>query len=240
MSRNAWKTYLSDIERFFTVTRTSGFVLSPRDVNQIREWYLKGIPITRILRGIAEGIRHFRFKASPQQRPPHHLAFYTPFVLGNQGNGEGSSGLSIGEGSNRAPTSGPRTMGSRAALPETSFVLLLEHLTAEFELMQLQETRALEQEVKGLYAQRLQEIKRDPGLGSLDEDGLMERLRNLDEVLLALYHSRLDEGDRTRLENTAQTLTDNSSVGRQAARALREKHLRTGLMTLLNIPDWLK
>lgn len=233
MPHQSWKTYLSDIERFFAVTRMSGFALSPRDINQIREWYLKGIPLTRILKGIAEGVRAFQFKSSPQQRPPHHLGYYAPFVLGMGSTRESSPAALSSKG---AEPRRPR-VPLQASL-EQQAIDLLEQLVAEFDLLQLQEERLLERDIKGLFKDGLVALRQSKDLALLQEDALLERLWNLDEALLALYHSRLDEATRTRLEEAVTATSDDRQMGKQAVMAVREKNRRSTLRRFLNIPDW--
>ncbi len=72
--------YLNDIERFFSVVRTSGFILSPRDCERVREWYLKGVPMRVVLDGLVQGLKSFRFHAAPGQRAPHQLSYYSHFI----------------------------------------------------------------------------------------------------------------------------------------------------------------
>jgi len=206
--------YVGDIERFFCVVRLSGFILSPKDYERVRQWYLKGVPLQVVLNGILEGAKAFRYKASPGSRPPHQLSFYSHFI-----------GAKVRRFRAEPPVADETE-------PEDDAVEVIDHLAAELELLALRESRPLERKVKEECLSSLVGLREQAEEG-LDEQSLMYELQVLDEKTLALYHSLLDdEGKRAVGEEVEGELKRERGVGSKAlegrlkaitARVLRSK-----------------
>jgi len=170
--------YLNDVERFFFVVRASGFVLSPRDTEKVRGWYLKGVPMRVVMEGIIEGAKAHSYKSSPGEKLPHQLSFYSRYI-----------GARV------------RAFNHLPVLPETTPEIddegecYVAQLTAEVRLLTMQEERMLEREVKQELLERLEELG-ERNCDESDEGDLHCELQLLDEDILALYHSRLTAEER--------------------------------------------
>ena len=186
-----FKTYLNDIERFFVVVRSSGFVLSAKDCEKVRQWYVRGIPLRIVLEGIIEGHKKFHYHAAPGQRPPHNLSYY---------------GHAIGakvRGFRKAPQiekpEATRNQGSEAEILEA-----LSHFQAEGRLSAQTEDRPLEQELKTQLADSLEQLVNRAKNEPLDRQNAAHELRQLDDQIVSLYHSRLEEERLGELMRRAQ------------------------------------
>lgn len=197
--------YLNDVERFFFVVRASGFVLSPRDTEKVRQWYLKGVPMRVVMEGIIEGARTHAYKSSPGEKLPHQLSFYSRFIGGRV------------RAFNRLPVLPDNTVED-----ENESKSYVSQLIAELRLLTMQEERAIEREVKGELLERLEALGKRTD-AELDEGELFHELQLLDDDILALYHSRLAADEK---ESIARTCRDRMSRERGLSRKAMEGRYR--------------
>lgn len=202
-----YQKYLNDVERFFCLVRASGFALSPRDCEKVRQWYVKGVPIRVILDGIVRGAREFRFKAAPGEVLPHHLSFYSHFIAG-------SVRRFRKEPPAPAPAAGP-------AAPAAELQPILKHLFAEIELLCVKEERELERQVLDKLKSEMETMAARALEQKLDEQALAYRVQVLDENTLSFYDGLLEEG--TRAELRARVARELGKTGGLGARALQRK-----------------
>lgn len=212
----AFSTYMNDIERFFCVVRMSGFILSPRDYERVRQWYMKGIPLQVVLNGIVEGARSHRYRAGPSDRLPHQLSFYSHFI-----------GAKV-----RSFRTEEEPEEDQAA---DDTLELLQHLYSELELLILKEERSLERKVKAECLERLQSLEEEVKQG-LAQQEFLHRLQLLDEKTVALYHSLLDE-DRVCAIATEidRELAQERGMGGKALEGRRKVLLAGALREQLNM-----
>jgi len=220
--------YLNDVERFFYLVRLSGFILSPRDVERVRDWYLRGIPLQIVVEGILEGVRQYRYKSGPGDRLPHQLSFYSHHI-----------GARVR--SYRTPSSGI----TQKALEENHDVAdddgmpgEVTHLQRELELLVEREERDLEREIKSFALERLHRLiveRAEEG----DESCLEYALQVLDDDILALYHSRLDETVQQTVSQEAEALlAEERGLGQRALAGRREALKQQVLRSRLQMLEW--
>ncbi len=225
---HAW---LHDVERFLLVARIGGFILSPRDVDRLRQWFMDGIPLTAVLKGLSEGVRSFRYHHAPTDPPPHRLNYYAPFVqVLPQKRPEP---ILMDQPYDETIPSGP------AESSLASLQAVLQHLQAEFEWLALKEPRPLERSIKEEYLARLKRMELSGEWVSWEEHELLSWLENLDVELLALYHGALDEARRSRLDEPAAQLQNSQPMlGRRAGETLARKRRQQGLRNELGLPEF--
>lgn len=182
-----FKDYLNDIERFFVLVRRSGFVLSAKDCEKVRQWYVRGVPLRVVLEGIAEGYKTFRFHAAPGVRPPHNLSYYGHII--------GAKVRAFRKVVVPAPPS---------AVPESEVVEALRHLVAEAHLACQTEERALENSIKSELGQRLEALLARAVKDNMDRQATAHALTLLDDEMMSLYDSRLEEERRTEMMHRVQ------------------------------------
>ncbi len=220
--------YLNDVERFFYLVRMSGFILSPRDVERVREWYLRGIPLQVVVEGILEGVRQYRYKAGPRDRLPHQLSFYSHHI-----------GARVK--SYRTPSSGvTQEAEARGNVGQDEDILVGEvaHLHRELELLVEREERDLEREIKSLALDRLHRLTVERS-ESNDESSLEYALQVLDDDILALYHSRLDEmAQQTVRQETEALLAREPGLGQRAQEGRRDALQQQVLRSRLQMLEW--
>ncbi len=218
--------YLTSIERFFAVARCSGFVLSPRDQEWVRQWYQKGYPLRLVFEGIAEGILTHRHHAPRGALPPHHLNYYRKVIEGKIRQFQ------------RDPMHG-LTGATPVAQVDDEALEAVAHFLAEGRLLALQETRELERQIKETRAQGIEVLQRLVQQGEVDLEGLWLRLQNLDDEILSLYDSGLDSKTRQWLETQlAEQLSLEPELGHRAL-AGRKQTLRRGILREgLGLPQW--
>ncbi len=202
-----YQKYLNDIERFFCLVRASGFALSPRDSEKVRQWYVKGVPIRVILDGIVKGAREFRFKAAPGEVLPHHLSFYSHFIGGAVRNFR------------REPPSEAPAARPDDATPELQPIL--KHLLAEIELLCVKEERQVEARALDKLKTEMEALAVRAVEQKLDEQALAYRVQVLDENTLSFYDGILEEG--TRAELRARAAREVSGTAGLSARALQRR-----------------
>ncbi len=220
--------YLNDVERFFYLVRMSGFILSPRDVERVREWYLRGIPLQVVVEGILEGVRQYRYKAGPGDRLPHQLSFYSHHI-----------GARVR--SYRTPLSGltEETCDAPAEINEDGQMAgEMAHLYREVELLVEREDRELEREIKSLALERLHRLAVERA-ESQDDGDLQYALQVLDDDILALYHGRLDEtAQRTVRQETEALLAREPGLGQRALEGRRQALAQQVLRNRLQMLEW--
>ncbi|MBM4352754.1 MAG: hypothetical protein FJ109_03010 [Deltaproteobacteria bacterium] len=232
--------YLNDIERFFCVVRTSGFVLSPRDCERVRGWYLKGVPMQVVLAGLVLGLRSFKFHAARGQRPPHQLSFYSHFIGASVRRFRSSPAVippSAGTGASSASAAGSGSAGDSVGAtgsavlpaPDPSAVQWVRQLSTELELAREREERPEATEALDRAAARLRELAEQVA-GGLSPDALSYDLQVLDEATLAFYHTRLDEPRRQALEREAAARLSRETGLSSKARAGRMKAILAELL----------
>jgi hypothetical protein len=223
----AFESYLLDLERFFCLLRMSGFILSPKDSERVRQYYLKGIPLHVLLKGVVDGAQAFRYKASPGQKLPHNLSFYAHFI-----------GAGVRRFRTAAPLGRVEPAAPAAAAGPTSEARArgwLDHLRNELDLLLLGEDRPLEREVKERAAAGLAELSAR-GPGGLSEPDLAAALRELDEQVLDLYHSRLNQGDREAVaRQVEQRLAQDRPLSRKALEERRQAVRAVVLRARMNL-----
>lgn len=113
----------------------------------------------------------------------------------------------------------------------------LLHLTRELELLVEREERPLEREIKSLAIERLHRLSVEFDAG---EDGdLAYSLQLLDDEILALYHSRLDEtAQRNVLLATEGLLACEPGLGQRALEGRRKALNRQILRERLQMLEW--
>ena len=220
--------YLNDVERFFYLVRMSGFILSPRDVERVREWYLRGIPLQVVVEGILEGVRQYRYKAGPNDKLPHQLSFYSHHI-----------GARVR--SYRTPLSGLTESADEAAKAVAEDCPLageMAHLYREVELLVEREERDLEREMKSLALEHLHRLAVERSEARSDTD-LQYALQVLDDDILALYHSRLDEtAQRTVRQETEALLAREPGLGQRALDGRRQALTQQVLRDRLQMLEW--
>lgn len=199
--------YLNDIERFFCLVRASGFALSPRDTEKVRQWYVKGVPIRVILDGIVRGAREFRFKAAPGEILPHHLSFYSHFIGG-----------AVRRFRREPPDSAP-VVQTEPAPPDLQPIL--KHLLAEIEMLCVKEERKIEAQALDKLKSEMEALAVRAVEQNLDEQALAYRVQVLDQNALSFYDGLLEEG--TRAELLARVAREVGANARISARALQRK-----------------
>ena len=202
-----YQKYLNDIERFFCLVRASGFALSHRDSEKVRQWYVKGVPIRVILDGIVRGAREFRFKAAPGEVLPHHLSFYSHFIGGavRRFRREPQDAASAAQPGVSAPALQP----------------ILKHLLSEIELLCVKEERGIERQALDKLKSEMEALAARAVEQRLDEQALAYRIQVLDENTLSFYDGLLEEG--TRAELRARVAREVGTAAGLGARALQRK-----------------
>lgn len=231
--------YLRDVERFFCLVRMSGFVLSPRDVEKVREWYLAGVPMHVVIEGIIQGAREFSWTAARGERLPHNISFYSKFIAARVRafRRRGSEASSATTGHQATPVSQGALDSSQKSSPLVKEVLT--HLISELELLILQEERPTERDVKCRILNALAAL-RDRAL-QIDEDSLPFELQRLDDEYLAFYDSALREEERAELDRmTEAALSAEKGISRKALEGRRRVIRAKLLRSRLNIMEFVK
>ncbi|MFH1529293.1 MAG: hypothetical protein ABIK09_01020 [Pseudomonadota bacterium] len=148
-----------------------GFVLAPRDVELVQEWYERGIPMGVVMRGVTEGIEAWRDHAVAGQRPPHRLSFYQKRLRTH------IKVWTREEEATDLELSRPRQF--------------LKARRAELELLLAAEERELEREIKEILRERLELLDARLAAESVAEGAAAYELLLLDEEILQIYHLRL-------------------------------------------------
>jgi len=231
--------YLNDIERFFSVVRTSGFVLSPKDCERVRDWYLKGVPMRVVLEGLVQGLRSFRFRAAPGQKAPHQLSYYSHFIGAGvrrfraaPGSHEATTGLPGSGASSRAHGSvghAPGAASRTAPAADGPAVRWIAQLRAETDLLLEREERVEARKALERVASGLSELASRAASG-LSEDAVSHELQVLDDATLAFYHTLLDDSRRQALEREAATRSSRETGLSSRAREGREKAILAALL----------
>lgn len=74
------RPYLAEVEEFFIATIRKGLMLRTHDVDLIRDWEARGVPLDVVRRGIATGIHRFLEGSDPTSPLPTSLKYYRTFV----------------------------------------------------------------------------------------------------------------------------------------------------------------
>lgn len=72
--------YLQEIEEFFVTAIGKGLMLRPQDVDVVREWEERGVPVAVVKRGILNGVKRFVEGSDPTRPLPSALRYYRTFV----------------------------------------------------------------------------------------------------------------------------------------------------------------
>ncbi len=214
-----FQEYLLQVERFFVVARMSGLMLSPKDMEKVRQYYLKGVPLHLVLLGISDGLKAFRHTAGAGQRLPHSLAFYSHYV---------------------APKVKRWNKGSEPTVPKAEadphgVLRAFHHLKAEAEVLVETEERPLERETKAQLLAGLEALEGE--LSGLDPEGFLGRLRSLDARILAFYDASLASSVRHELSHaTQQELGADKGLGFRALEGRRQVVYARRLREALGIP----
>jgi len=70
------RSYLAEIEEFFISTIRRGLMLRAGDVDVIRDWEARRVPLAVVRRGIAIGVRRFLESAEPSTALPSSLKYF--------------------------------------------------------------------------------------------------------------------------------------------------------------------
>lgn len=214
-----FQEYLLQVERFFVVARMSGLLLSPKDMEKVRQYYLKGVPLHLVLLGISEGLKTFRHGAAPGQRLPHSLTFYSHFV---------------------APKIRRWNKGAEPTVPKATedphgVIRAYHHLRAEAEVLLEAESRPLEREAKALLLEGLSSLESE--LAGLTAEAFLERLASLDAQVMAFYDAGLAPVVRHELSHaTQQELGADKGLGMRALEGRRRVVYARRLRDLLGVP----
>ncbi|GEM_PF-4190162 len=219
MVGSSFQDYFCQVERFFVVIRMSGFMMSPKDMEKVRQYYLKGVPLHLLLQGISDGLKAFRHNAAPGQRVPHSLAWYSHFVTPRMRRWNKGTEPT-------APTQEQDPSGVRGAI---------YHLIAEAELLVQSEERPLELDVKKRLLEALQDMMTQAD--ELDPDSLPTRLRSLDATIIDFYDAALAPGVRHELSHaTQQELGADRGLGVKALQGRQRALYARRLREMLGIP----
>lgn len=214
-----FQEYLLQVERFFVVARMSGLVLSPKDMEKVRQYYLKGVPLHLVLMGIHDGLKTFRHTATPGQRFPHSLSFYSHFV---------------------APKIRRWNKGAEPTVPRVQedprgIVRAYHHLKAEADVLLECEQRPHEKEAKALLVRGLGALEGE--LPRLELDAFLERLASLDAQVMAFYDAGLAPSVRHELSHaTQQELSADKGLGTRALEGRFRVVYARRLRDLLGVP----
>ncbi len=74
------RSYLAEVEEFFIGAIRKGLMLRAHDVDVIRDWEARGVPLGVVRRGIATGIHRFLEGSDPAAPLPSSLKYYRTFV----------------------------------------------------------------------------------------------------------------------------------------------------------------
>lgn len=74
------RPYLAEVEEFFLSIVRKGLTLRAHDVDVIRDWEARGVPLAVVQRGILEGVRRFMAGSDPTSPLPSSLKYYRTFV----------------------------------------------------------------------------------------------------------------------------------------------------------------
>jgi len=148
-----------------------GFVLAPKDLELVQEWYERGIPMGVVIRGVTEGAKDWRGHAVPGQRPPHRLAFYQKRIRTHVKVWQRE------EEASHLELSRPRQF--------------VKARLAELELLRTAEDRSVEAEVKEALKARLEALDARMADVEIPEGEAAYELLLLDGEILQLYHHRL-------------------------------------------------
>ena len=222
------KEYLNQAERFFLVARFSGLVLSPKDIETIRQYYIKGIPLRLVLEGISEGLKSFLYHRAPGQRIPHSLNYYSHFI--------GAKVRKYRKGDPVAAADRPHQhlAVSRPAMTplgsDPKVVAGLQHLVAEVEVLALAEEREAAHKAKEMLLAGLGELLADARASALPDGTVESRLLALDEAVCAFYHGALAPDERQRLDDEVkQRLGSVTGLGNKAMEG-RSRTIRLDLL----------
>lgn len=88
------RPYLAEIEEFFISTIRKGLMLRAHDVDVIRDWEARGVPVAVVRRGILVGVRRFLEGSDPSSPLPSSLKYYRTHVEAEFETWRRASGLS--------------------------------------------------------------------------------------------------------------------------------------------------
>ncbi len=74
------RPYLAEVEEFFVSVIRKGLMLRARDVDAVRDWEARGVPLDVVRQGILTGVRRFLEGADPAAPLPSSLGYYRTFV----------------------------------------------------------------------------------------------------------------------------------------------------------------
>lgn len=74
------RPYLEQIEAFFVATIRKGLMLRSSDVEILRDWQARDVPVDVVRDGIVAGVRDFLSTAEPRQELPAVLKYYRTHV----------------------------------------------------------------------------------------------------------------------------------------------------------------
>ncbi len=74
------RPYLAEVEEFFIAAIRKGLMLRAHDVDVVRDWEARGVPLDVVRRGIATGIHRFLEGSDPTSPVPPSLKYYRTFV----------------------------------------------------------------------------------------------------------------------------------------------------------------
>ncbi len=168
--------------------RMGGFVLAPRDIELVQDWYERGIPMGVVIRGVTEGIDGWRDHATPGQRPPHRLSFYQKRIRTH------IKVWTRDEEATDLELSRPRQF--------------LKARRAELELLQAAEDRELERDIKETLKERLEALDARMATEDVAEGAAAYELLLLDEEILQIYHRRLTGEDGAPPEDQEDVLRE--------------------------------
>ncbi|NOZ02267.1 MAG: hypothetical protein GXP54_10315 [Deltaproteobacteria bacterium] len=72
--------YVEEVEEFFVATIRKGLMLRSSDVDVVRDWQSRNVPVDVVRKGILDGVRAFLQSADPGQALPSILKYYRTYV----------------------------------------------------------------------------------------------------------------------------------------------------------------
>ncbi len=201
------QTYLNAIERTFITLRGRGFMLSPKEVALVDQWFHAGVPARIVIRTLQEG---FARRTQRRQAPPSTLSYFESQI---------DSAI---EDWSRKHTAAPVSTSLDQGSVETQLIAAFDVLIAA----------SVSAEVTGLLEQLRGEF--DPSPTDVDVYSLTT---DLDERIVAGLSGMLSDEERSKMTQTAREVAMSAREMSARARAgLEEAELARAIRAHFQLP----
>jgi hypothetical protein len=201
------RAYLSAIERTFVTLRGRGFMLSPKEVALVDQWFQAGVPARIVIRTLQEG---FARRTQRRQAPPSTLTYF-----------ESQIDAAIGDWSRKltsAPVQEMLEEGSPASQVESGLSVLIEAASSP--------------EVVALLDGLRVELS-----STAQEQDVYSLTMALDERIVAGLSEMLGEEERSKMTQTAhQVAMSAGNMSARARAGLEQAELARSIRAHFQLP----